>query len=93
MYTYKRMPFGISTAPGWFQYVMSTLLSEFNLCICAVYLDDVIVFSNTWYQCWLNTMIILRILTSAGFNISSKKCKFCVQSVVMLGHTFSARTF
>ena len=67
---------------------MSSILQEFNLHICAVYIDDVIVFANDFSTCWLYTMIVIYKMTQAGSNISSKKCRFCVSEVKMLGHLF-----
>lgn len=56
------MPFGVSTAPGWFQFVMTSILHSYNLIICAVYIDDVVVFANTWDECWNNTLLVIKIL-------------------------------
>lgn len=72
-FTFLRMPFGIATAPAFFQYVMSTILEEHILKICVVYIDDITVFGNTYRECWDNTITVLRTLTRAGFNVSVKK--------------------
>ena len=41
------MPFGLCNALGIFQRLMQNCLSELNLIYCLIYLDDVVVFSQT----------------------------------------------
>lgn len=93
MYTFNRMPFGVATAPGWFQFVMTSVLKECLLVVCAVYIDDVIIFANSPRECWVHTVRVISLLTEAGFSISPKKCRFCVTQVTMLGHRFGSGLF
>ena len=53
------MPFGVSTAPGWFWFIMNQVLRDENLKICVIYLDDVVVLGNTVVECWKNTLIVM----------------------------------
>ena len=46
-YEFCRMPFGLTNAPATLQRVMDLLLSKYRWKSCLVYIDDVIVFSNT----------------------------------------------
>ena len=43
----ERIPFGLTNAPATFQRLMESCLGEFNLSWCIIYLDDIIVFSQT----------------------------------------------
>lgn len=46
LYSYKVMPFGLRNAPCSFQRLMNRVIS--GLEGCAVYLDDVVTYSDTW---------------------------------------------
>ena len=45
-YEYIRMPFGLCNAPSTFQRLMERVLDGLNMKICAVYLDDVMVYAS-----------------------------------------------
>ena len=47
VYKFLRMPYGLCNAPATFQRLMQNCLGELNLTYALVYLDDVIVYSNT----------------------------------------------
>ena len=47
LYECECMPFGLCNAPPTFQRLMQNCLGELNLTYCLIYLDDVIVFSET----------------------------------------------
>lgn len=46
LYSYKVMPFGLRNAPATFQRLMNIVVD--GLVGCAVYLDEVVVYSDTW---------------------------------------------
>ena len=43
----EHMPFGLCNAPATFQRLMQNCLGELNLTYCLIYLDDMIVLSNS----------------------------------------------
>lgn len=48
IYEYKRMPFGLMNAPVSFQMVMTQVLRGLTWRHCLIYLDDILVFSETF---------------------------------------------
>lgn len=48
LYTYKIMSFGLHNTPATFQHLMNQVIV--HLKGCAVYLDDVVLYSDTWEQ-------------------------------------------
>ena len=50
-FQFKRIPFGLSTAaPASFQKLMRIVLKQYNWKTCLIYLDDVLIFSNTFEE-------------------------------------------
>ena len=41
----NRLPFGLNNAPATYQRLVEECLSDYNMKICAIYLDDLIFFS------------------------------------------------
>ena len=48
LYQYKVMPFGMKNAPATFQRLINTVIS--GLEGCSAYIDDVVVYSDTWEE-------------------------------------------
>ena len=46
-WAYRRMPFGLKTAPATFQRVMNTALSGLTGTRCFVFLDDIVIYANS----------------------------------------------
>lgn len=84
LYSYKRMSFGLRNAPATFQRLMNLVIS--GLEGCAVYLDDVVVYSQTWEEhlCQLRALFIR--LEAAKLTINLAKCEFARATVVYLGN-------
>lgn len=79
LYEFACVPFGLCTAPYIFTKIMKPVLLylRFYLKIVLVlYLDDFLIFGESFAQCWENVMIIKRFLESLGFIINIKKSQF-----------------
>ena len=89
LYEFNRMPFGLCNTPATFQrsmnHVLRTVLGEKAL----VYLDDIVVFSDTPENHLINLREVLTLLKTAGLKIKLQKCKFMKKSVEFLGHIIS----
>ena len=46
-YEYNKMPFGLSNSPATYQRLVEECLRNLNVKICVIYLDNLIIFSNS----------------------------------------------
>ena len=49
-YRFNRLPFGLATSPSAFQSIMQLVLGHLNWAQCMVYVDDVLISSETWQE-------------------------------------------
>ena len=82
-----RLPFGISSAPGYFQEIMEQLTSDLRG--VAVYQDDILVSGNDAQGHLVNLRALFRRLSEKGLRCKLEKCKFAQPSVEYLGHILS----
>ncbi|GFS58529.1 hypothetical protein TNCV_111471 [Trichonephila clavipes] len=90
LYEFKVMPFGLCNAPATFERMMDNLLRHFKWTMCLCYLDDIIVFSETFEDHLIPFRLVLKCLQEAGLKLNSKKCLFAAQEVKILGHLVSS---
>ncbi|MBW0498481.1 hypothetical protein O181_038196 [Austropuccinia psidii MF-1] len=87
IYEYTRMPFGIKNAPAHFQRMMDTIFQEEILEGCmVVYIDDLIIYSETGEDHVKYIDRVLSKCTPINLKVSLKKCNFCQQELLALGH-------
>uniref|UniRef100_A0A5S6Q499 Reverse transcriptase domain-containing protein n=1 Tax=Trichuris muris TaxID=70415 RepID=A0A5S6Q499_TRIMR len=82
-----RLPFGISSAPGYFQKIMEQLPSDLRG--VAVYLDDILVSGNNAEEHVQNLQALFQRLSEKGLRCKLEKCSFAQPSVEYLGHVLS----
>jgi hypothetical protein len=84
------MPFGIKNAPSHFQRMMDI---EFGRELAEkwviIYIDDIIIMSNTWEEHLQRNNRILEIVINMYMKISLKKCNFGFHQIKALGHVVS----
>lgn len=83
-FTFRRLPFGITSAPEIFQRKMADMLA--GLEGTEVYMDDILVHGPTQKirdQCLKEA---LRVIEAAGLKLNKIKCKFSQTQVHFLGH-------
>lgn len=84
-YQWRVMPFGLSGASGTFQRLMDSVLREHNDYAHA-YIDDIIIFSESWDLHILHLNRVLDRLEQFGFSVKLKKCSFASKEIKFLGH-------
>jgi hypothetical protein len=83
----KRLPFGIKSAPGYFQQIMDQLTQD--LPGVAVYLDDILVSGANAEDHVQNLKRLLQRLQEKGLRCRPEKCQFAEPWVEYLGHCMS----
>ena len=91
VYKFLRMPYGLCNAPAMFQHLMQNCLSELNLSFTMVYLDDVIVYSETLedHLTWLQA--VFNHFAHHGLKLKPSKCHFFKEEIMYLGHEISTK--
>jgi Reverse transcriptase (RNA-dependent DNA polymerase)/RNase H-like domain found in reverse transcriptase len=85
------MPFGLCGAPATFQRLMDMIMSGLNFEICLVYLDDIIVFSETLERHLERLVLMLDRIRASGLKIKASKTHLLQRFVDFLGHVISYR--
>ena len=82
------MPFGVTNAPAVFQQLMQRVLAAWLATsdFVSVYLDDVIVFSETLEDHIAHLKAVFDRFRSAGLMLNPGKCKIVHDEVEYLGH-------
>ncbi|XP_046142387.1 uncharacterized protein K02A2.6-like [Osmia bicornis bicornis] len=89
LFRFKRLPFGIKTAPATFQQAIeSTLMGLEGV---YPYIDDVIVTGRTRQEHDLRLQNTLRRLEERGWKLSIEKCKFGLREIKFLGLIINSR--
>ena len=83
LYSYRVMSFGLLNAPATFQRLMNGVVA--GLEGIAVYLDDVVVYSDTWEQHMDHIHALFVRLQEANLMINLAKCDFARATVTYLG--------
>ena len=93
LYEFMVMPFGLTNAPSVFQRLMQQVLQGLNPeggpDFVSVYIDDVLVFSQTLEEHWKHLDLVLERLEKAGLKLQPTKCHFIRTEVEYLGHVIS----
>lgn len=83
LFSYTVMGFGLRNAPATFQRLMNRLVN--GLKGCAVYLDDVVVYSNTWHEHLNQIRALFDRLAQGNLTLNLAKCDFAKATVTYLG--------
>ena len=89
LFRFRRVPYGLCSAPSAFSKMMSLVLKDLKG--VQNYLDDVIVYGTDKEDHDRNLQAVLTALKEAGLQLNKEKCHFNQTSLRFLGHTISAQ--
>ena len=87
---FNMVPFGLAQAPAYFQALILEVLKGLSH-FAIVYLDDVIIFSQTEEEHLKHLEIIFGRLKEAGLKLKRSKCSFMKLHIEYLGHLISEK--
>ncbi len=83
LFNFKVLAFGLHGAPASFQRLMDQVLQ--GLTFTAAYLDDIVIYSETWEQHVEHIREVLQRLQEAGLTVNSRKCAIAKAETEYLG--------
>lgn len=86
LYHFRVLPFGLHGAPATFQRLMDRLLRSHGT-YAAAYLDDIVVFSETWDDHLQHLCAVFSTIQEAGLKINPNKSLLVTDSIHYLGYT------
>jgi len=89
-YEFNKLAFGLSNSPATYQRLMEECLGEYNMKICIIYLDDIIIFSNSFEEHLERLNLVMTRLQECGIKLNAEKCFLMKKSVNFLGHVVSS---
>ena len=83
------MPIGLTNAPASFQALMNHVLQDYIDKICVVYLNDILIFSQTIGEHIQHVKMILELLKEAKLSAAPEKSEFHKQKIEFLGYVIT----
>ena len=88
-YECNRMAFGLTNAPATFQRLIERCMGDIHLKECLIYLDDIIIYSQTFEEHLHRLENVFKQLELHGLKLKGSKCEFFKHQVNYLGHVVS----
>lgn len=90
LFQFRRMPFGLHNAPATWQRLIDRVLSPLEQYVF-VYLDDIVIVTQTFEQHLDILRKVFDRLTSAGLTLRRDKCHFCRTELKFLGYVVDGK--
>lgn len=91
LFEFLVMPFGLTNAPATFQSFMNIIFAELLRKGVLVFMDDILVYSETLEEHAILLEKVFNILEQHKFLIKKSKCAFATRKVEYLGHIVSGQ--
>lgn len=91
LYEFNVLPFGLCNAPATFQRLMNLLLADLQWEKCLVYLDDILIFSETFDEHLERLTLVFTKIKQAGLKLREEKCNFALSHTNYLGYVASIK--
>ena len=79
------MPMGLTNAPTMFQAFMNHIFQDMTNIFIVIYLDDILIFSDSLEDHWVHIQCILEHLCEYDLHSKPEKCLFHMQKIEFLG--------
>lgn len=86
LYEYRVLSFGLTNAPATFQAAMNDMLNPYLQRFVLVYIDDILIYSETWEEHLMHLKMVLQKLRENQDYCRKWKCHFGQKYVEYLGH-------
>ena len=83
------MPFGLTNAPTTFCNLMNDVLFDYLDAFAVVYLDDIVVYSQTLKEHEMHLKKVFHRLREHKLYVKPEKCEFAREQITFLGHKIS----
>ena len=83
------MPFGLTNAPACMKAHTNDCLRDYLDLFCIVYLDDILIYSNTLEEHVIHVRQVLARLREYGLSCKREKCEFHTSTLSFLGFVIS----
>jgi len=84
-FQWRFLPFGLRNAPATFSRLVVKLLKGLEK-FSGAYLDDIIIYSDTWEEHLQHLNAVFKRIREAGVTLNKKKCEFGCAELDYLGH-------
>src|SRR3990167_3098027 len=88
-YQWKYLPMGFKNAGAAFQRQMDTVLGNMRFKFCIPYIDDIIIYSQTFDEHISHLKQVFEQFRKVGLFVKMSKCEFCMDRMDFLGHEVS----
>ena len=88
-FCFRRLPFGITSAPEHFQCQMTEILQDMDGVVC--HMDDILVHGKNHDEHGTRLKAVLNRLQKAGLTLNAEKCEFQCTEVKFLGQIINGK--